>query len=88
MIKDKESRKEYFKAKNKSQLVQFRLNETEQRLLQASMKREGWENISGYIRYQLFGMNPQKKYKKLIQQATEEELGVILANGPDSRSKT
>ena len=81
MIKEQEDRQEYFKIKNKTQLVNFRLNEYEQRLLQAAMRREGWQNVSGYIKYQLFGMNSKIKYEKLIKEGTEEELGRILADG-------
>ena len=81
MIKDQEDRQEYFKIKDKTQVVRFRLNEYEQRLLQAAMRREGWQNISGYIKYQLFGMNSKIEYEKLLKEGTEEELGRVLADG-------
>ena len=36
-------------------------------LLEIAMKNEEWENVSGFIKYKLFGWNPQYKIEKIIK---------------------
>lgn len=44
------------------------------------MEKEEWENTGGFIKYKLFGMNPDYKYKKVIESADEGLLKKILVN--------
>ena len=42
------------------------------------MKEEGWENVTHYIKYVLFGSNREKKVDKLIESKDPETIGILL----------
>lgn len=71
--KSKQVKKEYFKAKD-SVAVKIRLNLREQILLQSMMQKDGWENVSGFIKYTLFGDDPDARYKKILHESSPEEI--------------
>lgn len=75
----KENQTEYFRKKNKNK-IQIRLSFNELSILENEMKKEEWENISGYIRYRLFGMDPTKKIRKQIAGKEPEDLVNMLKN--------
>ena len=56
-------RKEYMKIKRRSELT-VSLSFKEKTLLQQMMEKEEWENVSGFIKYKLFGLDVDTKYKK------------------------
>ena len=79
MIKDDEKRKTYMRAKD-SQVIHLRLNAKEKTLLDIDMKNEEWDNISGYIKYKLFGTDVEEKISKLIKKKQPEEIIQLLIN--------
>ena len=56
-------RKEYMKIKRRSELTVSH-SFKEKTLLQQMMEKEEWENVSGFIKYKLFGLDVDTKYKK------------------------
>ena len=77
-IKDTKQKKEYFKSKDQMS-VRIRLNSEEQSVLNSMMKEEGWENKSGYIKYILFGDDPEIRYDKIVKKKDPNELLKICA---------
>lgn len=76
-ITDKEKRKKYYRAK-RCQSVKLHLNTKERTILQTRMNKEGWENTSGFIKYCLFGDDPDYKYKKLLEENNPEQMSIVL----------
>lgn len=60
--------------------LQIRINANEKTLIETGMRREGWTNRSGYIKYHLFGFNPDAKTDKLVERADTDELAILLRN--------
>lgn len=69
----KKSDKKHFKKlyDSKKKRLTISMNPHEQSLLDAMMHSEGWENTGGFIKYKLFGMDSNYKYKKMIEKADE-----------------
>lgn len=77
----KEDRKHFKKIyDSKKKLVGISMNPQEKSLLDAMMQKEEWENVGGFIKYKLFGMNTDYKYRKIIENADENLLQKILVN--------
>lgn len=78
----KEKDRKYFKKiyDSKKKLVGISMNPHEKSLLDAMMQKDDWENVGGFIKYKLFGLDYQKKYKKSIQEADCDLLKKILIN--------
>lgn len=74
-----EEKNKYFQAKNK-RAVPIRFNPDELTLLQEAMKKDGWTNVSGFIKYRLFGFDCQPKVDKLIESKDKEAVGTLLLN--------
>ena len=79
MIKDKEARKAYKKMKSGS-VYRVSLNATEKTLLEKEMNDSGWGNISGFIRFKLFGEDPEKTFRKIITDKNPENIITALKN--------
>ena len=80
MIKDSKERTEYYKQRNKN-IVKFRVSAHEKTLLDIAMKEDGWENISGYVKYRLFGINPKTKLKKkIVSTQNKDNVRTYLSN--------
>ena len=79
MIKDEETRKNYMRSKNKH-TIKFRLDEMEKTLLEEMMRKEGWQNISGFIKTKLFGDDPEKEFKKIIKSVDKDTTVIALKN--------
>ncbi len=73
MNKDEILRKAYHKVKNQN-TVKIRLNQKEKILLDEMMRKEEWINVSGFIKYKLFGKNIDEKYRRFIKNAPEKSL--------------
>ena len=65
---------------SKKQRVTVSMNPHEKSLLDAMMQKDEWENVGGFIKYKLFGLNYEKKYKNAIGKADEDLLKKILIN--------
>ena len=76
---DKEDKKNYYKMVNKK-VVQLRMSANEMALLQSMMHKIGAENISAFIRYKLFGLDPDRKVNELIKQKNTDDLVILLRN--------
>lgn len=77
-IKNKTLRKEYYKAKNQT-MIGVWLNSEEKSVLNSMMKEEGWENKSGFIKYILFGDDPEMRYDKIVKKKDPNEILMICA---------
>jgi len=49
-------------------------------LLQSMMHKMGAENMSAFIRYKLFGLDPDRKINELIKQKNTDDLVILLRN--------
>lgn len=76
---DKEDKKEYFKMKDRN-VIRIRMNAKERSLLETAMRAEGWEIVSGFIKYKLFGLNSERKVREMIKKKSTEELVILLRN--------
>ena len=79
MIKDPKERTEYYKQRNKN-IVKFRVSAHEKTILDIAMKDEGWENVSGYIKYKLFGASTDDKIQKIVKGKRMKEISILLFN--------
>lgn len=61
--------------------IQVRLNDKERSLLESSMRKEGWTNKNGFIRYRLFGLDPDQKVERMIEGKNPDDLVILLKNG-------
>ena len=78
---DKEAKKAYFKRANSNRkAINIRLRQEEVSLLQIQMKNEGWGNMSAYIRYKIFGADPEEKLDNVISKADKEDIEILLRN--------
>lgn len=75
----KENRKEYFKIVNKGRLS-LRMNAEENALLEIQMKEEGWVSKSAFIKYKLFGYEPEERVEKVVKEMDTESIGILLRN--------
>lgn len=64
-LRDEESKK-IFQSLMNANTIRIRLNMEERVLLSAALKKEDWNNISGYIKYKLFGDDIRRNYKVQI----------------------
>ena len=76
---DKEDKKNYFKMVDRK-VVRIRMTANEMALLQSMMHKMGAENISAFIRYKLFGLDPDRKVNELIKQKNTDDLVILLRN--------
>lgn len=68
------------KVKDKNRIV-VRLNVYEQTLLQSEMRKDGIENTSGFVKYRLFGLEPEERVMRLVREANSEDVAILLKNG-------
>lgn len=74
-----EEKNKYFQSRNK-RAVAIRFNPEETTLLQQAMKKDDWGNVSGYIKYKLFGLDYDRKTDSLIESKEREAIGTLLLN--------
>ena len=65
---------------SKKKLIGISMNPEEKSLLDAMMQKEEWENIGGFIKYKLFGLDYKKKFKNTVLSSDEEMLKKTLIN--------
>ena len=70
---DRENKKQYHRAKDRS-VIKIRINTKEKIVLDDMMKKDEWENVSGFIKNKLFGDSLDTSYKKIIHEASPEDL--------------
>lgn len=74
-----EEKSKYFRMRNKG-AVPIRFNAKERTLLHEAMKKEDWDNPSGFIKYKLFGLDYDKKVDELVASRESEPIGSLLLN--------
>ena len=72
-ITNAENRRHYNSVKNKN-YVGIKLTTKERIVLDDQMKKDEWENVSGFIKYKLFGDDLDTAYKKIVKEASPEDL--------------
>ena len=75
----KEIRKQYMKTVNKNRAI-IRMSPEEKTLLQEEMRQNGWDNLSGFIKYKLFGLDPDRKIETLIKSGNPDSIALLLRN--------
>lgn len=75
----KENKKQYTRQNDRFS-AKFHLSAEERSALQAEMRKEGWENFSGYIRNKIFGEDSMIMVNKLIENKDPEDLVLLLKN--------
>ena len=75
----KEIRKLYMKTVNKNRAI-IRMSPEEKTLLQEEMRQNGWDNLSGFIKYKLFGLDPDRKIESLIKSGNPDSIALLLRN--------
>lgn len=60
--------------------IQIRMNSQERSLLEDAMSKEDWENVSGFIKYKLFGYEPEERFKKMIESGDKQTIVIALKN--------
>lgn len=73
----KEIQKVYYRERNKN-IFKIRFSATERALLQDMMEKDGWLNMSSFIRYKLFGFKTDEELKKMIDRKNPESIGRLL----------
>ena len=73
MKRDKEDLKNYHKIFAQSR-VAIRFSPKEMALLENWMRKDEWKNASGFIKYRLFGFEPETKLKKQIKEGVPEDI--------------
>lgn len=77
---DEDDMSSYHKMKNKLS-INLRLKAEEKSLLESMMRKEGWENVSGFIRDRLFGQDVEKRVDRMIHERNTDDLVTLLKNG-------
>ena len=67
------------KTVNKNRVI-IRISPEEKTLLQEEMRQNGWDNLSGFIKYKLFGLDPGQKIESLIKSDNPESIALLLRN--------
>lgn len=65
MIKDEDNRREHQKMRDKW-APHIRFSVSERAMLENLMAAEGWENVSGFIKYKLFGSDEDEELERQI----------------------
>lgn len=79
MKRNKEDLKNYHKIFNQNKLG-IRFSPRERALLENWMRRDGWENMSGFIKYRLFGYEPDLKVRHQVEEGRTEDIVNLLRN--------
>ena len=74
-----EEKKKYFQMRNKW-TIPIRFNPQEMALLQTAMEEDDWTNVSGYIKYKLFGLSYEKRINEIVASNDSKAIGRLLLN--------
>ena len=77
-IREKKRFKRIYDSKKKRLTIS--MNPYELSILDAMLQQEDWENVGGFIKYKLFGLNYKKKFENTVRSADEEMLKKTLIN--------
>lgn len=77
-IREKRRFKRIYDSKKKRLTIS--MNPYELSILDAMLQQEDWENVGGFIKYKLFGLNYKKKFENMVRSADEEILKKTLIN--------
>lgn len=81
-------KKELEKKRQQVGIIQaIRLSAKELTVIQAMMKDEDWTNVSGFIKYKVFGFTPETAYKKLLDSGKPEDFINVLTNQLDTLNR-
>ena len=72
-----EDEKLYQRLKDKM-AVKVRFSYKELSLLKMMMRDEDWENTAGFIRYKLFGYDPEKRLRSQLKKANESDVITLV----------
>ena len=64
----------------KSRAMPIRLTPIEMTIIQLEMKRDGWTNVSGFLKYKLFGRDYRKETDENVASKDSEAVGSLLLN--------
>lgn len=83
------SAKKLLKQKYDKKLERLALNfnEEERAVLEKMRLKEDWENISGYIKYKIFGYDTETEYKKLLTTRKKEDIYIVMKSLMDALNK-
>ena len=60
--------------------VHIRLSAKLLAILEADMRKFGFINVSGYIKYKVFGLEPERRVSEMIRRKSQDELTILLRN--------
>ena len=77
MIKDKENRKMNQKMRNQK-VIPVRFSVAERAMIDNIMARQGWENMSGFIKNKIFNDDPEEELQQQIDSRDPRVIGTFL----------
>ena len=75
--KKKADRQAYLQMANQD-IVRVRMNAKERAILHVQMSADGWTNMSAFIRFKLFGLDPDRKVDALIKTKSPDSIALLL----------
>ena len=75
--KKKADRQAYLQLANQN-IVRVRMNAKERAILHVQMSADGWTNMSAFIRFKLFGLDPDRKVDALIKTKSPDSIALLL----------
>ncbi len=75
--KKKADRQAYLQMANQN-IVRVRMNSKERAILHVQMSADGWTNMSAFIRFKLFGLDPDRTVDALIKTKSPDSIALLL----------
>lgn len=76
---DAEDKKNYYKVQDRK-TIKIRVNVAERSLLESMMREADWQNVSGFIKFKLFGQAPEQRLDEIIESKNRDDIVAILRN--------
>lgn len=73
------NRQAYLQLANQN-IVRVRMTAKERAILRVQMSADGWTNMSAFIRYRLFGLDPDRKVDALVKAKSPDSIALLLRN--------
>ena len=77
-IKKKKSDRQAYLQRANQDIVRVRMNAKERAILHVQMSADGWTNMSAFIRFKLFGLDPDRKVDALIKTKSPDSIALLL----------
>ena len=77
-IKKKEADRQAYLQRANQDIVRVRMNAKERAILHVQMSADGWTNMSAFIRFKLFGLDPDRKVDALIKTKSPDSIALLL----------